>query len=47
MATDSLDPIREAQRRVRLDTFKMLTWVLGLVALLVLLRLLAGLGCGC
>ena len=47
MATASFDPIREARRQERRGQLKMLTWVLGLVALMVLLRILAGLGCGC
>lgn len=47
MATASFDPIREARRQERLGQFKLLAWVLGLVALLVLLRILAGPGCGC
>jgi hypothetical protein len=41
------DPIRETRSRERRDPFKMLAWVLALVAVLVVLRILIGPGCGC
>lgn len=47
MTTARFDPIREARRQERQGRLKLLGWVLGLVALLVLLRILAGPGCGC
>ncbi len=47
MATAAFDPIREARRQERRGQLKLLAWVLGLVALLVVLRILAGPGCGC
>lgn len=47
MATAAFDPICEARRQERRGQLKLLLWVLGLVALLVVLRILAGPGCGC
>jgi predicted nucleic acid-binding Zn ribbon protein len=47
MATTSLDPIREIRSRERRDKLKMLAWVLALVAVLMVLRILIGHGCGC
>lgn len=43
MATAAVHPIREARSQERRSQFKLLAWVLGLVVL----RILAGPGCGC
>mgnify|MGYP000920270858 CR=1 FL=1 len=47
MATAAFDPIRKARRQECRSQLKLLAWVLGLVALLVVLRILAGPGCDC
>lgn len=47
MATAAFDPIREARRQELRGQLKLLLWILGLVVLLVVLRILAGPGCGC
>lgn len=47
MTTAAVDPIREIRLQERRSQFKALAWVLGLVVLLVVLRILAGPGCGC
>ena len=43
----TLDPVQRAEAQVRRERLQLLAWVLGLVALLVILRILAGPGCGC
>lgn len=47
MTTTSLDPVQRARLQERREKLKMLAWVLAVVALLVVLRILAGPGCGC
>lgn len=46
MTTAAFDPIHEARRQQRRGQLKLLPWVLGLVALPVVLRILAGPACG-
>jgi hypothetical protein len=47
MTTGSLDPVQRARLQERRERLRFLGWVLALVALLVILRILAGPGCGC